>query len=99
MTFGVPDAYAFGYGVTSTQGVEFIDLNPELGEYFGADSGALVVEVDEDSTLGLIAGDVVLAVGAREADSVGRVLRLIRTYEEDEPIRSGSGSFGTEPNW
>ena len=56
MTFGVPDAYAFGYGVTSTQGVEFIDLNPELGEYFGA-------------------------------DSVGRVLRLIRTYEEDEPIR------------
>jgi S1-C subfamily serine protease len=87
MTFGVPDAYAFGYGVTSTQGVEFIDLNPELGEYFGADSGALVVEVDEDSTLGLIAGDVVLAVGAREADSVGRVLRLIRTYEEDEPIR------------
>jgi hypothetical protein len=29
----------------------------------------------------------VLAVGAREADSVGRVLRLIRTYEEDEPIR------------
>ena len=87
MTFGVPDAYAFGYGVTSTQGVEFIDLNPELGEYFGADSGALVVEVDEDSTLGLIAGDVVLAVGARETDSVGRVLRLIRTYEEDEPIR------------
>ena len=87
MTFGVPDAYAFGYGVTSTQGVEFIDLNPELGAYFGADAGALVVEVDEDLTLGLMAGDVVLAVGAREADSVGRVLRLIRTYEEDEPIR------------
>jgi S1-C subfamily serine protease len=69
------------------QGVEFIDLNPELGEYFGADSGVLVVEVDEESTLGLMAGDVVLAVGAREVDTVGRVLRLIRSYEEDEPIR------------
>ena len=84
---GVPGAYAFSYGVTSTQGVEFIELNPELGEYFGSDTGVLVVEVDEESTLGLMAGDVVLAVGDRETDTVGRVLRLIRTYEEDEPIR------------
>ena len=28
-----------------------------------------------------------LAVGAREADTVGRVLRLIRSYDEDEPIQ------------
>ncbi len=73
--------------MTSTQGVEFIDVNPELGEYFGTDSGALLIEVDDESTLGLMAGDVVIAVGDREADSVGRVLRLIRTYERDEPIR------------
>ena len=31
--------------------------------------------------------DVVLAVGAREAGTVGRVLRLIRSYDQDEPIR------------
>ena len=84
---GRPGVFTYGFGVTSVQGVEFIDLNPELGEYFGADSGVLVVEVDEESTLGLMAGDVVLAVGAREVDTVGRVLRLIRSYEEDEPIR------------
>ena len=82
-----PGAFNFSFGVTSTEGVEFIDLNPELGEYFGSDTGALVVEVDEESTLGLMAGDVVLAVGARDAETVGRVLRLIRSYEEDEPIR------------
>jgi hypothetical protein len=82
-----PRAFAFSYGATSTKGVEFIDLNPELGEYFGSDTGVLVVDVDENSTLGLMAGDVVLAVGAREADSVGRVLRLIRSYDEDEPIQ------------
>ncbi len=84
---GMPGVYSWSYGVTSTQGVEFIDVNPELGEYFGTDSGALVIEVDDESTLGLMAGDVVIAVGDREADSVGRVLRLIRTYERDEPIR------------
>ncbi len=82
-----PGRFNFSFGRTSAEGVEFIDLNPELGEYFGSDNGVLVVEVDEDSTLGLMAGDVVLAVGAREAETVGRVLRLIRSYEEDEPIR------------
>jgi len=82
-----PGAFNFSFGVTSAEGVEFIDLNPELGEYFGSDTGVLVVEVDEDSMLGLMAGDVVLAVGAREVETVGRVLRLIRSYDEDEPIR------------
>ena len=85
--FRSPGAFNFSFGITSAEGVEFINLNPELGEYFGSDTGVLVVEVDEDSTLGLMAGDVVLAVGAREAETVGRVLRLIRSYDEDEPIR------------
>ena len=87
LTIAVPGGWSYSFGVTSVEGVEFIDLNPELGEYFGAESGVLVVDVDEESTLGLMAGDVVLAVGAREADTVSRVLRLIRSYEEDEPIR------------
>ncbi|MCH7891054.1 MAG: PDZ domain-containing protein [Gemmatimonadetes bacterium] len=82
-----PGTFAFSYGSTSAAGVEFIDLNPELGEYFGSDTGVLVVEVDEDSSLGLMAGDVVLAVGARDAETARRVLRLIRSYDDDEPIR------------
>ena len=82
---GAPNTY--GFGRNSAQGVEFVDLNPELGEYFGSDTGVLVLEVDDESTLGLVAGDVVLAVGDREADTVGRLLRIIRTYQEDEPIR------------
>ncbi len=86
-TVGAPGAFNFSFGVTSVEGVEFLDLNPELGDYFGSDTGVLVVEVDEDSTLGLMAGDVVLAVGAREVETVGRLLRLIRSYDEDEPIR------------
>ena len=96
LSIGVPGAFAYSFGVTSTEGVEFIELNPELGEYFGSDTGVLVVEVDEESTLGLVAGDVVLAVGAREADTVGRLLRLIRSYEEDEPIRFRIIRMGSE---
>ena len=87
LTVGSRGVFASRFGVASTEGVRFIDLNPELGDYFGSEVGVLVVEVDEDSTLGLMAGDVVLAVGAREADTVGRVSRLIRSYDEDEPIR------------
>ena len=87
MQVRAPGAFNFSFDATSAEGVEFVNLNPELGEYFGSDTGVLVVEVDEDSTLGLVAGDVVLAVGAREAETVRRVLRLIRSYDEDEPIR------------
>ena len=86
LTVGLPGVFG-GFGVASTEGVRFIDLHPELGDYFGSEDGVLVVEVDEDSTLGLMAGDVVLAVGSREAETVGRVMRLIRSYDEDEPIR------------
>ncbi len=68
-------------------GVEFRELNPRLGEYFDAESGVLVIDVDDDSALGLMPGDVIIAVGDREVDTVNRVRRLISSYEEDEPIR------------
>jgi hypothetical protein len=96
MQVRLPGTFDFGFGVASTEGVEFIELNPELGEYFGTDTGVLVVDVDEDSRLGLLAGDVVLAVGARDAETVGRVLRLIRSYDEDEPIRFSIIRQGSE---
>jgi len=38
----------------------------------------------------------VLAVGVREADTVRRVLRLIRSYDEDEPIRFRIIRMGNE---
>ena len=43
-----------------------------------------------------MAGDVVLAVGARKADTVGRVLRLIRSYDKGEPIRFRIIRMGSE---
>jgi len=79
--------FDFTYGAESNEGVELVELNPELGTYFGVERGVLVMEVDEDSTLGLVPGDVILEVGDREVETVRRARRLIRSYEAGEPIR------------
>jgi hypothetical protein len=71
---------------SSRYGLELIELNEGLGAYFGATRGALVTEVDEDSTLGLRAGDVILRVGDRDVTTPDRVLRLLATYEDGEQI-------------
>lgn len=67
-------------------GLQLIELNEGLGSYFGTSEGVLVTEVDEDSTLGLRAGDVILRVGDRDVATPDRVLRLLGTYEDDEQI-------------
>ncbi len=68
-------------------GVEFVDVNPELGEYFGSDPRALAAEVAEGSTLGLRAGDVVLAIDGREVEDAEQALRILRSYDADEEMR------------
>lgn len=68
-------------------GVEFVDLNPELGEYFGTAEGVLVARVADGSTLGLRAGDVLLAVDGREVRSAEHALRVLGSYDPDEELR------------
>ena len=67
-------------------GVHLEPLNEELGEYFGGDDGVLVTDVVEESTLGLRPGDVILSVGGREVSEPDDVVRILRSYEEDEPV-------------
>lgn len=81
------DDYAFGFMFGSSfQGLELRELNPDLGEYFSTDRGVLVMEVDEDSALGLRPGDVILSIGDREVEDTGDVFRILRSYEEDEAV-------------
>lgn len=77
-------------------GIQLIELNEGLGSYFGTSEGVLVTEVDEDSTLGLRAGDVILRVGDRAVATPDRVLRLLRTYEDGEQITFRIRRSGTE---
>ena len=76
-------------------GLELTDLNPELGEYFSTNEGILVLNVDEDSELGLRPGDVILSIGDRAVEDQGDVGRILASYEDDETVtfrimRSGS---------
>lgn len=67
--------------------MELVALNPELGEYFGADSGVLVVRAPQkDDTLGLQSGDVILRIGEREVKSPEHAMRILRSYEPDEEL-------------
>jgi membrane-associated protease RseP (regulator of RpoE activity) len=77
----------FGDDMGCVDGVRMITLNPELGEYFGVESGVLVTEVDEESELGLRPGDVILRVGDREVRDPNHAQRILLSYEADEPVR------------
>ncbi len=67
-------------------GVELVELNPELGSYFGVEGGVLVANVEEDSELGLRPGDVILDIGGRAVDTPRRFYEILATYDEDEGV-------------
>jgi S1-C subfamily serine protease len=66
--------------------LELVELNPRLGEYFGADQGVLVVDVDDDSSLGLEPGDVILAIDGRDVRDAGHARSILRSYAPDESV-------------
>jgi S1-C subfamily serine protease len=67
--------------------LELAPLNPDLGRYFGANEGVLVVSAPKDSALGLKGGDVVLAVDGRKPASPSHLLRILRSYERGESFK------------
>jgi hypothetical protein len=67
-------------------GLSLTELNPGLAEYFSTDAGLLVLDVDEDSDLGLLAGDVIMEVDGRQIEDEADLARILRSYEEDEAI-------------
>jgi hypothetical protein len=74
-------------GGNCVAGAELIDLNPDLGSYFGTEEGVLVAQVAEGTPLGLRAGDVILALDGRRVRSAAHARRILESYESDEEIR------------
>jgi S1-C subfamily serine protease len=81
--FGGPP---FPYGSLLAD-LELAPLNPELGRYFGATEGILVISVPKGSELGLKGGDVVLAVDGRKPATPSHLLRILRSYERGESVK------------
>jgi S1-C subfamily serine protease len=67
--------------------LELAPLNPDLGRYFGATEGILVISAPATSELGLRGGDVVLAVDGRKPATPSHLLRIMRSYERGESFR------------
>ncbi|HQR17812.1 MAG TPA: PDZ domain-containing protein [Gemmatimonadales bacterium] len=66
--------------------LELAPVNPQLGSYFGTTEGVLVVDVPDPAPLGLKAGDVVLSVDGRKVSGPGQLMRILGSYDSDEPI-------------
>ncbi|NOT07295.1 MAG: PDZ domain-containing protein [Gemmatimonadales bacterium] len=73
-------SYSFTMGGPLME-LELAPLNADLGQYFGATDGALVIDVPADSPLGLKGGDVILSVDGRKVTSPSSLLRILRSYE------------------
>src|SRR5947208_4960113 len=67
-------------------GIELVELNPDLGDYFGTREGVLVVSAPEDSTLALKGGDVIVSIGGRKPTSPMQAMRILRSYDAGESV-------------
>ncbi len=67
--------------------LELAPLNSDLGQYFGASEGVLVISAPHDSALGLKGGDVVLTVDGRRPAGPSHLLRILRSYESGESFK------------
>lgn len=74
------------FGRDCAAGLRLVEVNPELGEYFGTSAGVLVAEVAEGSGLGLLPGDVILAIGGRTVDDPADARRILASYRTDEEV-------------
>jgi S1-C subfamily serine protease len=66
--------------------LQLVNLNADLGEYFGTKEGVLVVRAPEDSTLPLKSGDVIITVAGRKATSPEHAMRILRSYDAGETV-------------
>ena len=67
--------------------LELAPLNPDLGAYFGATEGVLVIRAPANSSLGLKGGDVVLGVDGRRPSNPSSLIRILRSYDQGESFK------------
>lgn len=66
--------------------LDLVTLNPDLGDYFGAKDGVLVIKAPTDSGLPLKSGDVILSIGGRKPTSPSHAMRILRSYDAGETV-------------
>src|SRR5688572_18979786 len=66
---------------------ELVPMTPKLGQYFGTESGLLVVRAPEDSRLKLEDGDVIVDIDGRTPSSPSHALRILSSYQPGEKLK------------
>ena len=59
-------------------GLNLAGINADLGSYFGADHGVLILSADDDAFKALKSGDVLLDIDGKKVDRPEDALRLLR---------------------
>ena len=68
-------------GMPMTRGLELAEVDENLGDYFKADHGVLVLKAAKDNELQLMSGDVVLTVAGNRVDKPADLMRELRELE------------------
>lgn len=110
MLEGRPGEFSFSF--RRHGGLDLAELSPELGEYFGAREGLLVLRTPKDSASELRAGDVILTIDGRRPTSEAHAHRILGSYDAGESARLEimrkqkkmtvswkSPARGDEPEW
>jgi S1-C subfamily serine protease len=85
--FNVSTVFSGQLSLLGMLDVELIELDVELGWYFGVDEGLLIVRApDDDQELDLRSGDVIVSVDGRRPTSQTQLMRILRSYEEGETM-------------
>ncbi len=78
-------AFFHGFGSFSA-GLELVELNSDLGRYFGTSSGLLVINVPDDFPADVLAGDVLKSIDGREPTDPHHAFRILQSYEQGELV-------------
>jgi S1-C subfamily serine protease len=85
-----PHGYQFRLGHAEYWGdMELVTLTPELGEYFGAEEGILVVRAPDEAALQLQDGDVIVDIDGRKPGDPAQAMRILRSYDRGESVKLG----------
>ena len=79
-------SYKFFGGNSDLAGLEVTTLTPQLGRYFGASKGVLVVRAPKSDTYKLQDGDVIVAIDGREPTSGSHITRILSSYQPGEQV-------------
>lgn len=66
--------------------LQMVELDSDLGEYFGVDEGVLVVQAPKESALKVRSGDVLLRVGEFRPKTPQQAVRVLRAIRPDESV-------------